>query len=137
MQENQTLKTHLSFDLANNICFIKLEGVADYAAIKSAFGQSIASPKYHKGMNRLWDFRGADMSSLTTEQIRKVGGLVSDSGAGVNDVRSATVVDGSLEYGLIRMYQSITEISVKVDLLVTRSYEEAKAWVSPDGKSGQ
>ena len=119
----------LRIDAARNIARIRITGPLDKQDLLRAFDTVVADKRYRKGMSRLWDYRGADLSALDSDAIADLTRQPMKYSAGVDDVKVAFVVGRKLEYGLSRMFEAFsadgrTSIDVFYDM------EEAEAWLT-------
>lgn len=78
-------------------------------------------------MGRLWDFRDADLSLLSTESITEMGQYSLHFPSGINNVKVAIVAATDLEYGLSRMFEMSS--LAKTPISVFRAIEQAEKWL--------
>ena len=119
----------LSFDKKKNIACIRLTGSVDKETILGAFDAAVAHPQYTPGMGRLWDFRDADLSQLTTAAIESMTRHSQQFPPGINDVKVAFVATRGLEFGLARMFEAYST-DTRVAVSVFYSLEEAEDWMA-------
>jgi len=117
----------LEFDEEKNIAYIKLSGLLSKKVILSAFDLTVSDKRYRKGMGRLWDFRGADLSSLDSETVTAMAQYSLKYPPGINDVKVSFVASTELEYGLSRMFEMSSE--AKTPIHVFRSMDQAEKWM--------
>ena len=117
----------LKVDKTKNIAHIKLTGSLDSKEILDAFDTVVADKKYKKGMGRLWDFREADLSSLTTDTVKQMAQYSLKFPQGINDVKVAFVTSRPLEYGLSRMFEMASR--AKTPIGVFKTMDEALKWM--------
>ena len=117
------------FDDLNNMVSIKLNGQLTERNILEAFDLAVKNPQYKNGMGRLWDFREADLSKLSTTTIQSMAKYSLKFPPGINDVRVAFVIGRDLEYGLARMFEAF---SSKAHTLISifDDVNEAETWLS-------
>lgn len=79
----------------------------------------------------IWDIREADLTALSTEQLRKVLSFAQSLGHLRKNGKTAIVVAGNLAFGLGRMYEILCEIDRHpVPLKVVKNMDEATmAWL--------
>jgi hypothetical protein len=118
----------LRIEKTKKIAHIKLSGLLSSKEILDAFDTVVADKKYKKGMGRLWDFREADFSSLTTDTVRQMAQYSLKFPPGINDVKVAFVTSRPLEYGLSRMFEMVSH--AKTPISVFESIEEAEKWMT-------
>ena len=78
----------------------------------------------------LWDLTKADLSGLTTDEIRKI----AQSTREISDIRkggkTALVFDKTLEYGMGRMFEAYSDIAdMPFEFRAFRSIDDAKKWL--------
>ena len=117
----------LRIDEEKNIAYIKLSGLLSKKIILSAFDLTVSDRRYKNGMGRLWDFRGADLSSLEAETITEMAQYSLRFPPGINDVKVAFVTDRDIEYGLTRMFEISSEAMTPIQ--VFRAMDEAEKWM--------
>ena len=118
----------VNIDETKNIAHIKLTGSLDSKEILDAFDTVVADKKYKKGMGRLWDFREADLSSLTTDTVKQMAQYSLKFPPGINDVKVAFVASRQLEYGLSRMFEMAS--LAKTPISVFKTMDEARKWMT-------
>ena len=117
----------LRIDEEKNIAHIKLSGVLSSKAILDAFDSAVTDKRYKDGMGRLWDFRDADLSSLSSETVVSMAQYSTRYPPGINDVKVAFLVSRDYEYGLSRMFQMTSDS--KTPIQIFRSLDEAEKWM--------
>ncbi len=117
----------IQFDSEKKIAYIKLSGLLSEEVILSAFDLAVSDKRYQKGMGRLWDFRDADLSSLTSETISTMAQYSLKFPPGINDVKVAFVTSTDLEYGLTRMFEMTSRANTPI--CVFRAMDQAEKWM--------
>jgi hypothetical protein len=122
----------LRIDETKNIAYIKIAGKAGPKDILDAFDLAVTSEKYREGMGRLWDFTEIDLTSLESLAIPAMAQHSLKFPAGIRDVKVAFAVNTPLEFGLVRMFQSYSDMHAKTTVKVFDTVEEAEAWLMAD-----
>ena len=117
----------IQFDVEKNIAYIKLSGLLTKKDIAYAFDLCVSDDKYRKGMARLWDFRDADLSSFDYESVVEMSEYSLKYPPGIGDVKVAFVTQRDLEFGLSRVFESVSP--AKTPISVFRSIDEAEDWL--------
>ena len=117
----------IRFDKKKNIAYIKITGPTTSEEILKAFDITVSSNEYKKGMGRLWDFTEADLSSIGSYTIRKMAQYSLSFPPGINDVKVAFATNRTLEFGLSRMFQSVS--GAKTPIQVFKTIEQAEKWM--------
>jgi hypothetical protein len=117
----------LRIDEEKNIAHIRLSGQLGRKVILDSFDLTVSDKRYRKGMGRLWDFRDADLSSLSTETIVEMAQYSLKFPPGINDVKVAFVTSTPLEYGLSRMFEMSSKAATPIR--VFREIDKAVNWL--------
>jgi hypothetical protein len=118
----------LRTDHAKNIAYIRLTGLLNREVILDAFDATVSDKRYRKGMNRLWDFRDADLSSMDSSTIAEMAMYSTKFPAGINDVKVVFVVNREMEYGLSRMFEAYS-MDGMTTVSVFYTMDDAEAWL--------
>ena len=118
----------LKIDNRKKIAHITLRGPLNREEILNAFDDVVADKNYKRGMGRLWDFREADLSLLTTDTVKQMAQYSLNFPAGINDVKVAFVTSRPLEYGLSRMFEMTSR--AKTPIRVFDNIDEAQTWMT-------
>jgi hypothetical protein len=89
----------------------------------------VTNPGWRRGMNILSDYREAEAKPLSAEDIRAMSAYYASLQERLGPGKSALVVSDSLEYGIARMWISLTEMKVSRELRVFHSISEAERWL--------
>ena len=117
------------FNAEENQRIHKVEGTIDVDQIKEMLSALYNSPDYDPNMNALWDLRAADFTSVTTEQITSLTGMVEKYWGKGGQGKAALIVSRDLDYGLSRMYEMLLSGSSPDKVMVFRDYDEAENWL--------
>ncbi|MDP6346122.1 MAG: hypothetical protein QF578_10845 [Alphaproteobacteria bacterium] len=103
------------------------------AAFREYYDALGSHPELRPGMNRLYDFRAADLA-LSTSNIGAARDAISRRDAVHGRRKTAILIVDDHGFGLMRVYMAKSDQQVASDILVTRSSGEAMAWVGlPEG----
>jgi len=98
-------------------------------AIRSSFAALIDNPRLRKNTPAIWDFRAANASQVSTDEISQI----VDFFQGHIDKRAghkvAIVVADDLGFGLSRMYE-FQALKLRAEIEVFRDFEQAKKWAT-------
>lgn len=121
----------LRIDEARNIAYIKVTGRLGKQEILEAFDAAVSHQRYRMGMDRLWDFRDADLSSLDASTIQEIARYSTTFPAGITDVREAFVTSRTLEFGLLRMFEAYSESAeARTTIAVFDAMQDAETWMA-------
>jgi len=88
----------------------------------------------HDEFNRLWDFRAADLTSWTGEQIELYIGRLQASFPDRQHRCVGAIVSRDIEFGLARMFELSSQRRLPIEAGVFRDEAEAVKWI--EGKAG-
>ena len=96
------------FDLEKKVRIHQISGDVNLPQFQELMRSLYASPNFDPAMNALWDYRQADFSKVTNEDVRAFIQIVASYwNKDVNGkYRAAIVVAGMAEYGICRLYES-------------------------------
>jgi hypothetical protein len=89
----------------------------------------IAHSNWRRGMSILSDYREAEARPLSAADIRAMSVFYAGLQERLGPGKSALVVSESLDYGIARMWISLTEMKVSREIRVFHALEEAEAWL--------
>ena len=112
-----------------NLRIHKVEGPIDVDQLKEMLSALYKSPEYDPNMNALWDLRAADFTSVTTEQVASMTGMVEKYWAKEGQSKASLIVSRDLDFGLSRMYEMLLSGSSPDKVMVFRDYDEAEKWL--------
>jgi len=87
-------------------------------------------------LNRLWDFRQADLTAWTADDMRMFNEMIMLSEGGGPNVRVAALVSRDVDFGVARMYESISAGDFIKDGAVFRDEAAALAFVTVTKPAG-
>ena len=78
----------------------------------------------------LIDFSGADLSGITSDQLKKIAKMIGARGLARKGGKTAYVLCGDLHFGLGRMAEALYDIeNVPFEMRVFRQLKKALAWL--------
>jgi len=87
-------------------------------------------------LNVLWDFSGADVSSIRSGEIEALARAVAQNSHSREGGKNAVLSPNDVSFGLSRVYQSFAEMKIQTtQTKVFRSEEEAIEWIQSSGPS--
>jgi hypothetical protein len=88
-----------------------------------------ADPRWSPGMRELADIRGIDRLDVIAAGVRQMANQDAAAGPALGSYRLAIVAPQNEVYGMARMYQMLTEVSVP-NVMVFRDLESAADWLN-------
>ncbi|MCG8337435.1 MAG: hypothetical protein MJE63_23275 [Proteobacteria bacterium] len=118
----------IEIDEAKGIAYIKVYGCLYESDIRQAFKSVISSSDYKKGMYRLWDLSEADLSTIDNASLESLAKVSADYSPEMDRTKVAVVAPQDLEFGMMRVYERISE---RKDYLFSpfRTLAEAEKWL--------
>ncbi len=117
-----------TIDLEHGCIFIKWSGIVKAHDI-IAFNREIEQdPDYRSGLNRLADFRQAEVVAESDEMRAVVREVIERRDANEGHRKAAILVSGDLQFGRSRMYITMAD-QTRPELRPFRRLDEAMAWL--------
>lgn len=114
-------------DVDRRFVVIRIDGTL---TIELAIDAQQKVVREHAGMNRIWDFRGSDLTAWSmADMSRFIDGVLQRGGA-LPGTRLAAIVSRDVEFGLARMFGSLAEDRLDVRPAVFRDEASAIAWIT-------
>jgi len=77
----------------------------------------------------LWDARQLDVGEVSQEQIRKIIAYIGKKSASRQGGKAAWIAQDELGYGMGRMFESISDYNIDIQIQVFRNIQEAELWI--------
>jgi len=119
----------IQIDEKKNVAIVTMSGKPDKDSVLKAFDETVRNERYRPGMNRLWDFRKADLSLLESSSIIAMVDYTTHFPPGISDVKVAFLVARKLEYGLARMFEAFSE-DANTSVRSFYAMDEALEWMT-------
>lgn len=101
---------------------ITLDNVLDYIE------QLMRKPFIKLPYGILVDYRNADLSQMTSEEVYQLIDYLKANEDKVGAIKIAILTAGELEFGLNRMFQLLSEEELPFEVHVTKEFEDAMHW---------
>lgn len=114
-----------------DIC-ICTSGVAESEAFRDCTNEVLSDPRARPGLRIIFDHRQLDVSGLTLEGLNRVAQTKVEEGRQFQGAYVAAVVKRDVDFGLLRMLESVFEAKpgYESSVRVFRSIEEARLWLA-------
>lgn len=120
----------LEFDIGNNVVRAVHWGVCTLPDLKKSVDAVVTDPRWTPGMGVFTDFREANASRLSSEDMRNYAVHLGSHTAAIAGSRAATIVDKPLNFGMVRVWEAHAAIQGHpVEHRLFQSVEEAEAWL--------
>ena len=102
------MQSETQFDLEKKVRIHQISGEVNLPQFREMLQELYSSPSFDPELNALWDYRHADFSKVTNEDVQAFIQIVAAywSKHGNSKYRAAIVVPGMAEYSICRMYES-------------------------------
>ena len=110
--------------------YVVAKGSISLERLKQMYASVLMNPQYESGMSRLWDFTHLDVSLITSDHLESFAQFMKKEDLGIDTAYSAILVNRDLEYGMVRMLQTLGDGVLSPNVRVTRSQDEALAWIT-------
>ncbi len=97
--------------------------------IETAIEARLESPEFRPGMKVLWDFRGAAISSLTTQGVQDLLAFNIQKAGARGGGKSAMVASEDAAYGIARMFEAYAQ-DLPWHTMVFRDLGSAMQWLN-------
>ena len=111
------------------VCVVA-KGSIRLQSLEQMYASVLENPQYGRGMGRLWDFRQLDVALISSYHLERFAQFMKKKGLGIDAAYSAILVKRDLEFGMVRMLQGLGDGVLSPNVLVTRSQDEALAWIT-------
>jgi hypothetical protein len=117
------------FDNHRGYVLVTTSGKASIDGFQRMHRDMLAHPGWNGNLNLLSDHRQLDSHEISAEDVQHMSLWRADLKQLPDRIRIATVVETDLGFGLMRMWEGLTEGFLRADRRIFRSLEEAKAWL--------
>jgi hypothetical protein len=122
------VNTEFRFDA--NLIIHRISGEFGVQEFRTTTSEELGHPEFRPGMDALWDFTQADISKVTSDDVRtmvqRMQQVSRQRGSGY---RIAIVAPDDLTFGLSRMYEA-QSAGLDREIRVFRDEKEALAWLA-------
>jgi len=105
------------------------EGPADLSGFNSIFQSIVNLPDWQPGKSIIFDFTDLDFSGFKSVDMRLVSDQVVRYKASFGMAKWAFILSGDLQFGLMRMWEIITEDRVPMIINLFKNRADARAWI--------
>ncbi len=118
----------IHIDTQPAIAMINMAGMSGYSDLKRAVIALLEHPEHVDCMETIYDLRNAKLESITASDMSEFARWLVPYMARLSK-RLAIVVNGDLEFGIVRMWISYSEGIISQDRMIFRDMESAKKWL--------
>lgn len=121
------MECHIHIDESAGTATVRMSGLVTVDGLSEAFESLVSHPEFHEGLNRLWDGREADFSTLTPSDFKAIAAAAKARPSGPG-VRAAFLVSRDVDFGVGRMYGSMEGEQLPGELRIFRDPTAAQSW---------
>lgn len=120
----------IKIDLEKKIAFIEIGGSPTHIEIQHSIDELLNHPNHREGMDEIWDFRTASITSINENELKTLANFVQKHIHKLAN-RVAYVVEKNIKYYSIgRMWMVYAEISnVNQEREIFYNIEDAEKWL--------
>ena len=104
-------------------------GEANIDNLKRMYLEVLQGLSIKRGINRLWDFSRIDLSAITMDDLDSFAKDIKAAGLESENINSAILLRDSLQDVIIRKLKGVIKEVLTADIIITKSPEEAVAWI--------
>ncbi len=119
----------LKYDQHSKILKVTVVGDLDLHEIASAFDEITSSEGYPSNVDTLWDMRKANLDSTNAEFWQSLIGMRQQRYPKRKNFRLALVASSDFSFGMLRMYEMLSEPHLPRELMVFRDLPAAEQWI--------
>lgn len=112
---------------------IETQGDFDVAVFKSLAAELLHHQQWQPGSNCIFDYRKTDFMQVDLKEFQAVSNLHQVNNALVGSGKSAFVMKSRSNFGMGRMYESITSPHVDTEFKIFTDIADARAWIKSAG----
>lgn len=108
---------------------VAAKGLISLEDLKTMYNAIHMNPQYKTSKNRLWDFSELDVSGLTSDELQMfVTHIVENRLA--DTAYASVLVTRQLEFGMVRVFEALSDGLVSPNLRITKDRCAAVKWVA-------
>jgi hypothetical protein len=124
-----SLTLEIASDHKSNVIDVRFKGVIELKGFNSAFQSIINQPDWEPGKSIIFDYRELDFRPFTSADMHKVSDLVVQYKTLFGSAKWALIISSDLQYGLMRVWEILTEDRVPMNINLFKSRKAARAWI--------
>lgn len=123
------MEWEITFTSEPEILTIRAWGPASIEGVKAYFREAVSRPEWKPTISCLLDFRELDLARLSSDELKVLAGFFDTNREGIADSFIAIIVTRSVEFGVARMWATLSE-DVGMHQRVFYSLEEGRTWLA-------
>ena len=118
----------IAIDASNGIAFVRLAGSIGSQELRNQTKGLTENVEHTPGMDGIWDFREAEITGATAPAILARVQFISEQRTQLAR-RVGLVVGDKLHYGLLRMWESYSEMETHQENRIFQDVVSARGWL--------
>jgi hypothetical protein len=129
--------THLSYREDIDTMVVIIEGEMFLDTYRKALAALVQEKQFHTNMDTIWDLRNADLSGMSSNNIREGVTMASQSAEWRGTHwKTAVIVGDDLSFGLARMSEMLAN-GAPYRMGIFRTLEQAEKWIKDGPDEGE
>ncbi len=112
-----------------NVVDVHFKGVIDLTAINSALQSIINRADWEPGKSIIFDYSDLDFRDFSSKDMRLVSDMVVRYKNAFGSAKWAFILSSDLQFGLMRMWEIITEDRVPMNINLFKNRTDARVWI--------
>jgi hypothetical protein len=113
-----------------NLVDVRLRGVFELQAIKNVLQSIVTHSDWEPGKSIIFDYSDLDFTGFSSEDMRLVSDMVVQYKNSFGSGKWAFIISNDLQFGLMRMWEMITEDRVPMVIALFKNRPAAHDWIS-------
>ena len=126
----------IRYDEAMNVVVVRTSGKMEMRDFPNLVDDIVVELQSRKSACLLADHSDSSATELETQDIKRMSGLAQRLSEVLRDRQFAVVLKEDVDYGLGRMWQTLTDEDVPFEISVFRTVDKAQEWLPGSGRQG-
>ena len=123
------------FDEPKSLIILKTKGGLDVKTYIPLMKELFSHPHWGEGHNLLVDHTESRVHTLSNTEVQEISNLVLSYAEEFGSIKMGIVISTEADYGMVRMWQILTEDSAAFQIMAFRRKEEALKWFEIQGST--
>ena len=126
----------IRYDEPTNVVVVRSSGKMEMRDFPNLVDDIVVELQSRKSACLLADHSDSSAAELETQDIKRMSGLAQRLSEVLRDRQFAVVLKEDVDYGLGRMWQTLTDEDVPFEISVFRTVDKAREWLPGSGRQG-
>ena len=123
------MKSEITSDQQLNLVDVRFMGILDILEMKSALKSIIDQPDWKPGKSIVFDYSDLDFTGFSSKDMQMISDLVVGHKNSFGRGKWAFIISNDLQFGLMRVWEMITEDRVPMIINLFKNRLEAQNWI--------